>query len=439
VTDQIRLRALALADRHFIGFVVVTALAGYIWIYGSGLVDTPIRSDGFEYYVYLPALVVHHDPTLERFARDCCGGTFPGPIGIWRWPSTGRLVDRHTIGVAILVLPFFVVAHLLTLWARLPPDGFSLFYLHVSAIAGVFYLGAGLRLLKRLLERHFRTGIVLGTLVSIVWGTNLYHYATFEPLFSHVYSFFLFCCLLYLTVRWHAGPSLSDSFKIGIVAGLIVLVRPPNVLFLMFFPLYGVVDARTLRLNLKSFAARWPHIAAMVATACVIQVPQLALYRWAAAKWLINPYGANGGFHFGSPKIAGVLFSTQKGVLFWSPILLVSVVGLFVMRRTIRPLALATWLFVPLNVYVIASWDDWQFGASYGHRAFTDALPVMALSMAAGYDWLARRGWTNVVAAVAAMAIGLSVIQMIQYWLGIIPVSGTTWDAYRSVFLRLAR
>ena len=85
------------------------------------------------------------------------------------------------------------------------------------------------------------------------------------------------------------------------------------------------------------------------------------------------------------------------------------------------------------------SWDDWQFGASYGHRAFTDALPVMALSMAAGYDWLARRAWTNVVAAVATMAIGLSVIQMIQYWLGIIPVSDTTWDAYRSVFLRLAR
>lgn len=428
-------RACNLGDRHFSALVAALALAGYVWIYATGLAETPIRSDGFEYYVYLPAVVIHHDPTLERFARDCCGGRFPGPTGVWRWPSTGRWVDRHSMGVAVLVLPFFVAGHLLTVWANLPPDGFSLFYVHASGIASAFYLGAGLGLLKKLLRRYFSTGIVLATLVSIVWGTNLYHYATFEPLFSHVFSFFLLCCLLHLTPRWHAAPSFHDSFKVGIVAGLIVLVRPTNILFLMFFALYGVIDLGTLKRRAIDFALEWPKTATIVATACVIPLPQLALYHWATGSWLVNPYGGQG-FHFGSPKIVQVLFSTQKGLLFWSPILSFGIVGLFVMRKTVRPLALATLLFVPLTVYVIASWDDWQFGGSYGHRAFTDIFPVLAISTAAAYEWVTRR-WrcTDAMAAVVAVAVTVSVIQMIQYWLRIIPMRDTTWELYRSVFL----
>jgi hypothetical protein len=428
-----------LGDRYFIWLVVLTAIAGYIWIYAAGLAETPLRSDGFEYYVYLPAVVIHHDPTLERFASDCCGGTFPGPIGIWRWPSTGRLIDRHTMGVAILVLPFFLVGHWLTLWANLPPDGFSLFYTHASGIASVFYLAAGLSLLKCLLRRYFSASIVLLTLVTIVWGTNLYHYATFDSLFSHVFSFFLLCCLLQLTVHWHTAPSLRDSFAIGLVAGLLVLVRPTNALFLLVFPLYGLVNRDAVHRRLSSFAAHWRHILVIVATASVIQWPQLALYHWAAGSWFVNPYGGQR-FHFGSPKIVEVLFSTQKGLFFWSPVLLVSVIGLAPMLKSARPLALATFVIVPMTVYVIASWDDWQFGGSYGHRAFTDLLPLLAFSMGAGYDWLTRRhGWNIGLVAIAGVGITLSVIQMIQYWLGIIPYKDTTWAIYRSVFLRFAR
>jgi hypothetical protein len=272
-----------------------------------------------------------------------------------------------------------------------------------------------------------------------VFGTNLYHYATFDSLFSHVYSFFLFCCLLYLTTRWQTTRSLADSFKIGIVVGLIVLVRASNAVCLLLFALYGVVDRSTFKSRLRDFVEGWPHTVAIAATVCAIQLPQLALYHWASGSWFINPYGGEW-FHFGSPKLAEVLFSPQKGLFFWSPILLVSLVGLVAMFDTVRPFALGTVVFVPLTAYIIASWDDWQFGGSYGHRAFTDVLPVLALSMAAGYERLTRRrGWTTALMTCVTLGIALSVIQMIQYWMGIIPIRDTTWAVYRSVFLKLMR
>lgn len=93
--DGIWRRAYNLSDRHFSVLVVALALAGYIYIYATGLAETPIRSDGFEYYVYLPAVVIHHDPTLERFARDCCGGAFPGQPEC----GAGQRRDAGSIGI----------------------------------------------------------------------------------------------------------------------------------------------------------------------------------------------------------------------------------------------------------------------------------------------------------------------------------------------------
>jgi hypothetical protein len=31
----------------------------------------------------------------------------------------------------------------------------------------------------------------------------------------------------------------------------------------------------------------------------------------------------------------------------------------------------------------------------------------------------------------------LSVVQMLQYWAGVLPFSDTTWEQYRALFLRL--
>jgi len=39
------------------------------------------------------------------------------------------------------------------------------------------------------------------------------------------------------------------------------------------------------------------------------------------------------------------------------------------------------------------------------------------------------------VAAVVVAAIALNLFQMLQYWNGVLPMSDTTWDQYREVFL----
>src|SRR5258705_8049042 len=109
--------------RYFVAMTAVIALLAYIVVFFQ-LGYTPIHSDGYSYYVYLPSWAIYHDVSFEALARDWYGGTYPGFTGLLRWPTTGRWVDLHPIGTAILMAPFFAAGDLLSLWSNLPRDGF---------------------------------------------------------------------------------------------------------------------------------------------------------------------------------------------------------------------------------------------------------------------------------------------------------------------------
>jgi hypothetical protein len=55
--------------RHTAALAFAIALACYVSIYASGLQHEPIRSDVVSYWIYLPATLIHHDPSLETDLR----------------------------------------------------------------------------------------------------------------------------------------------------------------------------------------------------------------------------------------------------------------------------------------------------------------------------------------------------------------------------------
>jgi hypothetical protein len=397
----------------------LVCVAGYIYVYSRSLAGPPIRSDAFSYYVYLPSWLLHHDPSLDSVARDCCGGEFPAWTAIIRWPRTGQWVDAHPIGEAILIAPFFLVAHALTRWSNLSPDGFSLYYQHAAGLAGLSHVIAGLWFLRRLLRRHFTEPVVAGTLAALLFGTSLFHYATFDSVWSHAFSFALGAALL---ERLDGKPGrVRDDLVIGTLAGLMILVRHTNIVV----PVCLILAARSRRLALTT-----------AGVAGLVVLPQLWLYHRSTGHWIVSSYGPLG-FTFADPHLWGVLGSVTKGAFFWAPLLLVAVAGLAWLPASLHKWRLPSAVVLTVHTYVIASWWDWQFGASYGHRGFVDVYPLLAPGLASAF---ARVGaiprHRPLVAAVVVTLCALSVFQMLQYWHGVMPMSDTTWPQYRSAFLR---
>ncbi|MEO5897546.1 MAG: hypothetical protein ABIS06_17790 [Vicinamibacterales bacterium] len=428
-----------MTSRRLLTALALLCLAGYVYVYATGLAPEPIRSDGFSYYVYLPSWFLHGDTTLTRVAQDCCGGAFPDNTGIYRWPGTRRWVNVHPIGVALMQAPFFSTAHALTRWTNLSADGFTLYYQHAAGLAGLIMIVGGLALLRRLLLRHFSDGVTSATLVTLLLGTNLYHYATFDSSYSHPYSFVLVAAFINLIAAWYQQPSSRTSVLIGVVAGLIVIVRHPNALLLNLFWMYGVVHLRSAIALADLYVRHRAALLRIVLVAALVISPQLALYYQATGQLIVSSYGELG-FNWRSPRIVDVLFSVTKGLFFWSPMLVIAVAGLLRLGRSagsLRPYAAPAALLLAVHLYVIASWWDWQLGGSYGSRGFVDVLPLFAIGLASAFEWTVHSTLRRtMVGAIVAAGLFLSVLQMLQYWHGLIPYNDMTWDQYRASFLR---
>jgi len=415
---------------RFVLIAAVACLAGYVYVYASGRADTPVRSDAFSYYVYLPSWLLFHDATLQAAADECCGGAFPFWTAIYRGPRHRWWIDSHPIGEAVMTAPFFVVAHGLTRWSNLTPNGFSFYYVHAAGIAGLCYVVAGLWLLSRLLARHYSENVVYATLATLLAGTSLFHYATFDSTWSHAFSFALCAALLERLDAWTPGRK-RDAAAIGAISGLLVLVRHTNVTI----PI-GFAAATAVSWTGVTWRDRLRSIAAAGLTACAVVTPQLWLYYAASGHWLINSYG-DLGFTFASPHLGGVLWSARKGVFFYAPVLLLAVAGIPMFPEGLRRWRAAAAIVLAVHAYIIACWWDWQFGASFGHRGFVDVYPIFALGLAATFAGLAPSRRTRVVAFASVVVLcALSIFQMLQYWHGVLPHADLTWRGYRDVFLK---
>jgi hypothetical protein len=287
--------------------ILVAALAclgGYVYAFASGRAGTPIRSDAYSYYVYLPAWAIYHDPSLQAVADDCCGGEFPGFTAIVRWRFTQRWVNAHPIGEAVMIAPFFAVAHALTLWTNLSPDGFTLYYQHAAGLAGLVYIVIGLWFVRKLLRRHFSDGVADATVAALLAGTSLYHYATFDSAWSHAFSFALCAALFERMDAWSRDSSPRDAVVLGLIAGLMFLVRHTNVMV-------PAALGSMLAWREPSYRRAAP-VSAAVAIACA--VPQLWIYHAATGHWIISSYDEMG-FTWASPHVAEVLIGAQGPVL----------------------------------------------------------------------------------------------------------------------------
>jgi hypothetical protein len=407
-------------------------------IYGKRWAWPPIRSDGFGYYAYLPATLIHGDPSFKTLMklRQSQLPWYPSLkrrwSGIRRYPTTGGYVNQYTMGVALLNAPFFLIAHAAASLMGNVDNGFSMPYQIGSIAAACFYLVAGLSILYLVLKQFFPVNVCVLTLAVHLFGTPLFHYGTFDGCFSHVYSFFLVALFLFAILHYEEKPILR-SLLCGALLGLIWMTRQSNIIFGLFFALYGVSNCADLRRIVLN--AGWLGSMVWFALGFLLTIsPQLVYWKYLAGSWFIISYG-DLYFHWFSPQILNVLFSVKKGLFFWSPVLMASTAGLYYLRRHVPELFGATVIFMPLNLYVISSWHSWWYGGSFGQRAFVESVPIFALGFASLWTSLGKSFARRVLIPFIVASTAMSLIYMIAYWMHVIPYDGPTWQQYSKVFL----
>jgi hypothetical protein len=200
---------------------------------------TNLRDDAGIYYAYLPATFLKNDPFFTFLDHET--GVVPEKgIQYWAFKSDhGGWVPKMTMGKAMLDLPFFLLADAyVKATKKYERNGFSLPYRFAIAAATLFYAFMGLIVMRSVLLHYFSDRTTALTLIIIALGTNLFHYSTHETGYTHPHNFFMLCTLIWLAIHWDRKNYGARSLLFGILCGLIVLVRPVNIILLIPLPFF---------------------------------------------------------------------------------------------------------------------------------------------------------------------------------------------------------
>lgn len=394
-----------------------------------------ISYDVLSYYAYLPATYIYNDISLGFIDKD------PTFFRDKFWPVKtpgGRYIIKTTMGLAFLYAPFFFAAHPAAQILGYDANGFSPPYKFALTFGCLFYLGAGLYFLKKLLETYFPSIVVALTLISVTIGTNLLQYATAEATMSHSYNFVLFSIFLYIGMKWHERCNLKNSILLGLLSGLIVLIRPTNILILIVFVLWGVHDARTLKIRILFFIKEMHLVAVMAAAFIAVWIPQMLYWKFTSGSFWYYSYGIER-FFFLKPHIIKGLFGFRKGWLVYTPMMGLALIGLGIMYVRLKELFFSILLFTLLNIYVVLSWWSWWYGGGFGLRAFIDSYSLLSIPLAVFINWALDRKTVIQMACISLvfLFLALNVFQTRQYQLAIMHWDSMSAKAYWSIFLKM--
>jgi hypothetical protein len=272
----------------------------------------------------------------------------------------GRVGNKYSIGPALLCFPNYVFLRSIVLGS-----GYEFPYQLSVGLTSVFYAIIGLLLLSRFLVKIVPESAAGLAIFCVACATSLLFYGSIDPVNSHAVSFFtvaLFLSLLFTRPQ--------SWFAVGAALGCILLVRPQDaiaaILILPFLPRRAVFP-----------------ILQIAASALIVFLPQLLVWKSLYGAWLVSPYLLEGEkFYFLAPRMLDVLFSPKNGLFTYSPIVLFTIFGFFLSWKNFNFLKKYIFAICLLQIYIIASWSSWNQGASFGIRMFSGTLPIISFPLA---------------------------------------------------------
>jgi hypothetical protein len=351
-------------------------------------------SDEIQFFAWLRSVAFDRDADFDneyRYFRDT-GRIQDEGFRVTFLDETneaGRRRNFTPIGTAILWAPFFALGHVVALATGAPADGFSQPYISAVTYGSAAYGFIAMILTHAIVRRVVGDASWIPTLV--VWiGTPLVFYMYIAPGFSHACSAFAVSLFIWIWLRVREDWTPAGAACLGASAALMAMVREQD----LFFAAGPALDFLRWSFRDRPIAAVVRSGAIGVFATALVYVPQLAAYQ------ALNGHPGPGRevarkMTWWSPHGLEVLWSTEHGLFFWTPLALMALMGLIwlAVRRTPNAKADASWIslvlvvMVALQTYVSGSVESWTVAGSFGQRRFVALTPILAVGLAV---WLEK-------------------------------------------------
>jgi MFS family permease len=256
------------------------------------------------------------------------------------------------------------------------------------------------------LVRFASRGASIAVAVGLGLGTNFWALHS-QTLAQHDVVAFGMALALYNWTRPAADITTRRAWAGAVGLGLAVMART------QLAPLVGIVGLGLLaRLG-------WRRAALPLGFA-VLMLAALMVAQW---RWFGHPLGALPVLEGLHPEVhavsdslnrqpwmgaAGLLISPSRGLLIFSPVVLVALLGVRPALRSLRELGVGWGLLASLVMYLgYCLYSVWWGGHSYGPRYLLDVIVLLTPPAAVALDQLVRAPWAR---ALCVMALVWSMI-----------------------------
>jgi hypothetical protein len=382
-----------------------------------------IYSDGIGYYSYVRSGVIDNDlhflnefqfynASYSKFSNVARGAIFN-----YIETPKGYIDTSFLIGNSILWTPFFLTAHASSLalqFAGLPivADGYGTLYELSIGIANLIYGFLAILIMYKFCRKWFTKRTAVLATVTVWYGTGLLWFHAVEPSMSHMNSLLLAGLFAYL---WHntlGKRTEKQWFLLGLILGLIYLVRQQDVL-IVILPCLEL--ARTVLKKIKFDVVKKITVDGAIfgAGAILALLLQLLIWKRMHGTYLVNSYAnQTSQYYFSLPQLIPLLFSIESGM--WKiPVMWLSIIGLLLFAHRIKGVA---WYFVAVvfaQIIFTSTWSFWNSG--FGLRFLLGLGVFFTLGAAELIERAKTRFSMKWIYAAVVILIGLNIISMILF------------------------
>lgn len=364
-------------------FLVCLSYFGFKWQQKTGEFNYVVRSDGSGYYAYLPALFLYNDPTFER-AKQAEAVYHYGDISNYYVFKTadGSHYNKYFPGLAVMQVPFFLLACLFAKLIGAPVDGYSTVFQVFFWIGSLVYTFAGLFLWLRFLRLFLKEkmGQIAPALLLFCVATPVVFYSFFTPSFTHSYSLFLIAALLNVVFKLKDEITSRRMVLTGLLLGLLFLLRPTNLVVVLALPfLWNAASDFREWFNRIFSQHKWKIVWVILSFIVLVSILPI-VWKWQTGNWIVWSYSGEG-FDFLHPPLWSALLSFRMGLFLHTPVLLLVVMGWWFWFRENRFQAIWWAFYALVNCWIIFSWWCWDYESPFGNRPFTEHMVLLVLPL----------------------------------------------------------
>lgn len=300
--------------------------------------------------------------------------------------SQGYLSNDWPIGTGLLSAPFLILGHLFGLIVKvfapsIRLDGYSPIYQLFSSFGMIFIALAGLWASFAAAAKFSGQKNAFISCVLIFFGSPLFFYMNYANLMSHVPGFgfvslFIYCWSLTIDKR-----ERHDWVLLGLLLGISALIRPQNVIVAsIFVPEFFNAVRLKLRGQKNTDVNLRIGILLFFLMFLLGFLPQFLFWGKIYGRTLQFPKLEE--MDWLKPHLFSMIFSDYHGILLWTPLVILSLPGIFYLFKNNKILSTGLLIFIILEFYVNACNRIWWASGSLGNRRLVDAGAVFIIFLA---------------------------------------------------------